>query len=245
MTKQTSPAQLDEEAACRLAPAGPIFESGQTAHGVSRHRPEQLSQKGGTALVEGGIGATTQVSQTAKGPRSDGVVPFMENESGQSFQPHAGGAFLHCLRVFLQTVSHVYQGGNTLTPMFDQGVLQDPNHLGESAATMHLHHGGLQPTRVLRPCSGVELPIAPEIDELHIQCPQTGRLLEHARLPMGGEIPGGLTTGGRIDGEDESCPTTFYGDYGRLGHCFEKGVDVTGRCFDGMVWFAGIHGRLH
>ena len=93
-----------------------------------------------------------------------------------------------------------------------------------------LPHEAEETCRVADPLRGVALGVAPVENELHVQLPECPAGREHVRLQRARPVPGRLTAGGRVEGEDEP-PGRAIGTRHRreIAGRVEEGVDGVAR----------------
>src|SRR5262249_60613593 len=97
-------------------------------------------------------------------------------------------------------------------------------HLGQPALALDLPHQLGECGWVIHPFRRLALAEAAEIDELHVETADLLDCLEHVRLKLEREVPGGLPAHGGIHGEDE-LPAAGTGRLSRA-HLSEKGIDL-------------------
>ncbi len=197
--------KLSDEA----TPALPVsLECGTTTGGVHSNRTQQVSQLMGAASVEVAVSAVGHVGDMSKGSLGNGIVTFLKQEGGNPSQAELPRELSQLVDTLFHTVPDKNQGVNPLSPGLAQCMGQDPGDLGLTSGTEHSGHTLEKVVRIGVPGACVEFAEASVIAELDIQAAESGCLLEHLALYMAGMVPGGLSTGGRIHGEQESPPAT-------------------------------------
>src|SRR3546814_11105497 len=93
--------------------------------------------------------------------------------------------------------------------------------LGAPGETEHTSHEAQQLSRFGNPRTRPALAETAVVDELHVQSAKRLGLLENLRLQVGRAVPGRLTAGGGVHGEDQPA-TRQAAEHGRAS-CRERG----------------------
>ena len=158
---------------------------------------------GGAGRVEAAIGTLAEPCDLSEGTFGDRVVPFLKHEARDPQGPELTGEVAQPVRVLFHAVTDKNQGVHPLVSGLLQGVSQDPFDLCVPRGTGDGRHLPLEGPGIGEPRARLELAVAPVEAQLDLETAERGRRLEHLGLDTAGAVPGPLTAGGRVHGEDE------------------------------------------
>jgi len=201
-----------------------ILQRFAATRGIAGHGAKQIGQGVRAVLIETRPCPAAYARHGLKGVLHSGVATFLEQKQRQFAQAALSRELADIICRLFQRIANKYQAAYGVFLMYGEGVTQQAPDLRVTALAAHTRHLLRQGVAVSQPRACLEFLKTTVIAQLNADRGQLAGTVEHGGLSVARHGPGGLATGGGVDGEDKPWLSLRKNGNGLGGA--EKSLDV-------------------